>query len=70
MVQTGDNKAAQFLIQKIAIDVQRGNAASVMVTISIVTGLGRVYFFAIGIMINVDLQVMTSMQWLLMMLIV
>jgi len=33
MGQTGDNRAAQFLIQKIAIDVQRGNAASVMVTI-------------------------------------
>jgi len=30
MGQTGDN---QFLIQKIAIDVQRGNAASVMATI-------------------------------------
>jgi len=27
------NRALQFLIQKIAIDVQRGNAASVMATI-------------------------------------
>jgi len=33
MEQTGDNKETQFLIQKIAIDVQRGNAASVMATI-------------------------------------
>ena len=33
MEQTKDNRALQFLIQKIAIDVQRGNAASVMVTI-------------------------------------
>jgi len=33
MEQTEDNRALQFLIQKIAIDVQRGNAASVMVTI-------------------------------------
>ena len=29
----GDNKASTFLIQKIAIDVQQGNAASVMATI-------------------------------------
>ena len=29
----GDNRALQFSIQKIAIDVQRGNAASVMATI-------------------------------------
>ena len=35
MKQTGDNRALQFLIQKIAIDVQRGNAASVMATISL-----------------------------------
>ena len=27
------DRATQFLIQKVAIDVQRGNAASVMVTI-------------------------------------
>jgi len=40
MGQTGDNMATQFLIQKIAIDVQRGNAAF--------AGLGRVYFSAIG----------------------
>ena len=33
MEQTGDNRALQFLIQKIAIDVQWGNAASVMATI-------------------------------------
>ena len=33
MEQSGDNRASQFLIQKIAIDVQRGNAASVMATI-------------------------------------
>jgi len=33
MEQTGDNRASQFLIQKIVIDVQRGNAASVMATI-------------------------------------
>ena len=33
MEETEDNRALQFLIQKIAIDVQRGNAASVMVTI-------------------------------------
>jgi len=29
MEQTGDNRALQFLIQKIAIDVQWGNATSV-----------------------------------------
>jgi len=33
MEQIGDNRATQFLIQKIAIDVQRGNAASVMARI-------------------------------------
>ena len=33
MEQSGDNRALQFLIQRIAIDVQGGNAASVMVTI-------------------------------------
>ena len=33
MEQSGDNRAIQFLIQKVAIDVQRGNAASVMATI-------------------------------------
>ena len=33
MEQSGDNRATQFLIQKVAIDVQRGNAASVMATI-------------------------------------
>ena len=33
MEQSGDNRANQFLIQKVAIDVQRGNAASVMATI-------------------------------------
>jgi len=32
--QTGDCRATQFLIQKISIDVQRGNAAAVI-------GLGR-----------------------------
>ena len=31
--QSSDNRTTQFLIQKIAIDVQRGNAASVMATI-------------------------------------
>ena len=34
MEQSGDNRATQFLIQKVAIDVLRGNAASVMATIS------------------------------------
>ena len=33
MEQSGDNRATQFLIQKVAIDVQRGNAVSVMTTI-------------------------------------
>ena len=33
MEQTGENKACLFLIQKIAMDVQRGNAAAVMPTI-------------------------------------
>ena len=33
MEQPGDNRATQFLTQKIVIDVQRGNAASVMRTI-------------------------------------
>ena len=33
MEQSGDNRATQFLIQNVAIDVQRGNAASVMATI-------------------------------------
>jgi len=33
MGQTGDNRATQFLIQKIAIDIQWGIAASVMATI-------------------------------------
>ena len=33
MEQSGDNRASQFLIQKVAIDVQHGNAASVMTTI-------------------------------------
>ena len=33
MEQSGDNRATQFLIQKVANDVQRGNAASVMATI-------------------------------------
>ena len=33
MEQSGDNRVTQFLIQKVAIDVQRGNAASVMATI-------------------------------------
>ena len=33
MEQTGDNRVTQFLIQKISIDVQHGNAASVMATI-------------------------------------
>ena len=32
MEQSGDNRATQFLIQKVAIDVQRGNATSVMAT--------------------------------------
>ena len=31
--QSGDNRATQFLIQKVAIGVQRGNAASVMATL-------------------------------------
>ena len=30
--QTGDCRATQFLMQKISIDVQRGNAAAVMAT--------------------------------------
>ena len=33
MEQSGDNRATQFLIQKVVIEVQRGNAASVMATI-------------------------------------
>ena len=33
MEQSGDNRATQFLIQKVAIEVQHGNAASVMATI-------------------------------------
>jgi len=33
MEQSGDNRGTQFLIQKIVVDVQRGNAASVMTTI-------------------------------------
>ena len=33
MEESGDNRATQFLIQKVAINVQRGNAASVMATI-------------------------------------
>ena len=33
MEQSGDNRATQFFIQKVAIDVQRGNAASVIATI-------------------------------------
>ena len=33
MEQLGNNTATQFLIQKVAIDVQRGNATSVMATI-------------------------------------
>ena len=33
MEQTGDNRTTQFLIQKISINVQCGNAASVMATI-------------------------------------
>ena len=33
MEQSGDNRATQFLIQKVAIDVQRDNVASVMATI-------------------------------------
>ena len=32
MEQTGDCRATQFLIQKISIDVQRGNAVAVMAT--------------------------------------
>ena len=33
MEYIGDNRASQFPIQKIAFDVQRGNAATVMATI-------------------------------------
>ena len=33
MERTGDSRATQFLIQRISIDVQRGNVASVMATI-------------------------------------
>ena len=33
MEQPGDNRATQFLIQKVAIDVQRGNATYVMAKI-------------------------------------
>jgi len=54
MEKTGDNRASQFLIQKIAIDFQWGNAASV-----IVTALGGVYFSTHCMLIDVDLQVMT-----------
>ena len=42
MEQSGNNRATHFLIQKIAFDVQHGNVASVMATIPINTGLGRV----------------------------
>ena len=56
MEQIGDNRVSQFLIQKIAIDVQQGNN-------SIVAGLGKVYFSAHGLLIDVDLQVMTLMQY-------
>ena len=31
--QSDDNRDTQFLIQKVAVDVQHGNAASVMATI-------------------------------------
>ena len=33
MGQSDDNRATQFLIQKVAINVKRGNAASMMETI-------------------------------------
>ena len=33
MEQSGDNRATQFLLQMVAINVQRGNTASVMATI-------------------------------------
>jgi len=72
MKQTGDNRASQFLIQKIANDVQRGNATSAMTTIPSPSwqdwaehryggrvSVGRVYFSAHCMVIDVDLQVMT-----------
>ena len=43
VVLAGDNRATQFLIRKVAINVQRGNAASVMATYA---GLGRISFSA------------------------
>jgi len=52
MEQTGDNRALQFLIQKIAIDVQWGNAASVMATIPSSQDWA-VCFSAHGMMIDV-----------------
>ena len=33
MEQSNDNRATQFLIQKVAINVQCGNTASVMATV-------------------------------------
>jgi len=57
MEQTGDNRALQFLIQKIAIDVQRGNAASVMATIP--SSQDWAEFVSLPPMIDVPLQVMT-----------
>ena len=60
MEQTGDNRASQFLIQKIAIDVQQGNAQCIYDgNSSIIAGLGRVYFSAHHLLIDVGLQVMT-----------
>jgi len=52
MEQTEDNRALQFLIQKITTDVQQGNAVG---DHSIVTGLGRVCFSAHGMMIDAGL---------------
>jgi len=59
MGQTGDNRATQFLIQKIATDVQRGNAASVMATIP--SSQDWTEFISLPL-VNVDLQMMTLMQ--------
>ena len=41
--QTGDSRARQILIQKICIDVKRGNAAAVMAIMPSLQDWGRVY---------------------------
>jgi len=55
MRQTGNNRATQFLIQKIAIDVQPGNSASEFHRRRIGQSIILCHWY-------VDLQMMTSMQ--------